>query len=147
MEFLQKIKDGIVNEKKNLLIGIGVLIFIACWGMFSGGIPSDGGAINQVRAELESARAELDVANRKLTESQSITEDLRRTITDSRAEVESLRRENSEIRDLIDSVRSANSELAEQISRGSDLTNENLRLVRESQRGLKIVRAAGKTGN
>lgn len=136
-------KIGDVNfDKKNIIIAVIILlaIGIACWGMFSGGIPSDGGAINQVRAELESARTELDVANRKLAESQSIADDLRRTIADSRAEVEGLRRENSEVRELIDSVRSTNNQLAEQINRGSDLNSENLRLVRESQRGLKTVR-------
>lgn len=141
--------EDLKNDKqKYTLIAIGLLVVgIACWGMFSGGIPNDGGSINQVRAELSAARAELDVANRKLAESQSIADDLRRTITDSRTEVESLRRENSEIRELIDSVRSTNIELAEQISRGSDLNNENLRLVRESQQGLKTVRETGQRGN
>ena len=141
---------GDVNfDKKNIIIAVIILIVIgvACWGMFSGGIPADGGAINQVRAELESARAELDVANRKLAESQSIADDLRRTIADSRAEVEGLRRENSEIRELISSVRSTNNQLAEQINRGSDLNNENLKLVRESQQGLRTVREAGQRGN
>lgn len=141
--------EDLKNDKqKYILIAVGLLILgIACWGMFSGGLPADRGAINQVRAELESARIELDVANRKLAESQSIADDLKQTNSDIRTEITELTRENSEARELVNSLRSTNRDLAEQINRGSDLNNENLKLVRDSQQGLKAVRETGERGN
>lgn len=145
---LDKAKEYIYGNKKSIITIVVLLaICIACWGMFSGGIPSNGGSINQARAELESARTELDAANRKLAESQSIIDELKRTNSDIRTEVAELTRENNEARELVDSIRQANRELAEQINRGSELTSENLRLVRESQRGLKTVRKTGEARN
>lgn len=138
--------EGVVDyAKKNYVaIGVGLLVIgFVCWKMFSGGIPDDGGAINQVRAELESTRTELAVTNRKLAESQSIAAELQRTNSIIRAEITELTRENNEARELANSLRSTNSELAEQINRGAGFGNENLRLVRESQRELKTVRETG----
>ena len=145
---LDEIKEKF-NDKKTSIISIVCLLVIgiACWGMFSGGIPSDGGAINQVRAELGAAREQLDAANRKLAESQSISEELRRTNTEIRTEVTELTRENNEARELVNSLRSTNSDLAEQINRSANLNSENLRLVRDSQQGLKTVRETGERGN
>lgn len=130
---------GVYLDKKTFILPIvGLLIIcIACWYMFSGGIPDNGGSINQVRNEISTAREQLARANQQLSDSQAIVEDLRRTSVD-------LNQQITESRAAVDRLRQANRDLADQIERGSNLNSENLRLVRECQQEFRTVREAGK---
>ena len=133
---------GVYLDKKTFILPIvGLLIIcIALWGMFSGGIPDNGSGIDKARAELSTARAELATANRQLADSQEIIGDLKRINSD-------LTNEIAESRAIIDSLRQANSDIASEIDRDSVLTQSNLNIVRDSQQGLRTVRKTGKTTN
>lgn len=116
------LKIGDVNfDKKNIIVAVVILlaIGIACWGMFSGGLPNDGGAINQVRTELESARIELESTKRELSESRAIVSGLQQT----------------------------NSDIAREISKGRELSKADSERLAECQRILKQIRERGKAGD
>lgn len=144
---LINIKEWLISEKKNIVIVV-ILLFavgVACWGMFSGGILDDGRAIDNAKREIEQARIELDIANRKLAESQAIVSELRRTNSDITAEINALTRENYEIRAIADTLRQTNRDIASQLTRGSTINNENLQLTRECKQELSRVRKASET--
>lgn len=125
-----------ILANKNYLIGGVLIIAVACYLMFSGGIPDIGSGIDKARTELSAVRAELDTANRQLSESQSIVDELKRTNSD-------LTNEIAESRAVIDTLRQTNSDITSEIDRGSVLNQSNLNIVRDSQQGLKGVREAG----
>jgi septal ring factor EnvC (AmiA/AmiB activator) len=138
---IDKAKEYVNANRKNIIIGVVLLVVcVACWGMFSGGIPDIGSGIDKARAELSAARAELDAANRQLSESQAVIDNLRRTNID-------LTNEIRESRAIVDTLRQANSDIASEIDRSSVLNKSNLELVRDSQQGLRTVRKTGEARN
>jgi len=137
--FIKGVIDYVKANRNIVVIGV-IAIAVACYFMFSGGIPNNGSGLDKARAELGTAREQLDLANKQLSDSQAIASDLQRTNN-------SLTDEIAESRRIIDKVGQANNDIAAEIERGANINQSNLDLVRECQQILKPVRKTGQTGN
>lgn len=136
---MEKLKEFIKNDKKMYTAAIIALVIgIACWGMFSGGIPDNGSAINATRTELDQAKTELGITETKLDSLRArlleATERNNQLTAELRASRESLERASNTINELNARNRA-----------DKTLIDESIKLVNESQRELKPVRERGQT--
>lgn len=136
---MEDLKNG-ENKRYFLTITIVLAIGIACWIMFSGGIPDNGSGIDKARIELESTRTELEAARRELSESRAIVEELKRANRD-------IKREISESRTIVDQVGQSNHSIAGEINESRKFNNASGNLIEECKSILKTVRARGQARN
>lgn len=130
---MDKIKSiGVyLNEKKSIIIGVIIVIalVVAGWAMFSR-VSSDGGTIDDLRNQLNTARADQQAAEDKLADIQS-------GLANSQSTVNSLEQSNSDAQATVGRIQDANTNIENAVNDATATNQSSADLITSSESGVR----------